>query len=120
MAQLVRVPACHAGGQRFESLLGRHFGQIAQSVEQRTENPRVPGSIPVLATSLCGNGSVVERHLAKVNVACSNLVFRSMNWRYSQVVRSRSAKPLFPGSNPGGASIIKPLELIVLRVLLIL
>ena len=26
---------------------------------------------------LCGSGSVVERHLAKVNVASSNLVFRS-------------------------------------------
>lgn len=26
------------------------FGQIAQSVEQRTENPCVAGSIPVLAT----------------------------------------------------------------------
>ena len=25
-------------------------------------------------------------------------------WRYSQVVRQRSAKPLFPGSNPGDAS----------------
>ena len=28
-------------------------------------------------TVLCGSGSVVERHLAKVNVASSNLVFRS-------------------------------------------
>jgi hypothetical protein len=28
------------------------FGQIAQSVEQRTENPCVAGSIPVLATFL--------------------------------------------------------------------
>ncbi|MDF2505155.1 MAG: hypothetical protein K0R06_2649, partial [Clostridium sp.] len=27
-----------------------YFGQLAQSVEQRTENPRVPGSIPGLAT----------------------------------------------------------------------
>ncbi|CDL92372.1 hypothetical protein CTDIVETGP_2442 [Clostridium tyrobutyricum DIVETGP] len=27
-----------------------YYGQIAQSVEQRTENPRVPGSIPGLAT----------------------------------------------------------------------
>ena len=27
---------------------------------------------------ICGNGSVVERHLAKVNVASSNLVSRSM------------------------------------------
>ncbi len=26
------------------------YGQLAQSVEQRTENPRVPGSIPGLAT----------------------------------------------------------------------
>ena len=25
---------------------------------------------------ICGSGSVVERHLAKVNVASSNLVFR--------------------------------------------
>ena len=50
MAQLVRVSACHAEGRGFESLLGRQFGQLAQSVEQRTENPRVPGSIPGLAT----------------------------------------------------------------------
>ena len=28
------------------------YGQIAQSVEQRTENPRVGGSIPSLATTL--------------------------------------------------------------------
>ena len=28
---------------------------------------------------ICGSGSVVERHLAKVNVASSNLVFRSIN-----------------------------------------
>ena len=53
---------------------------------------------------------MVERHLAKVNVAGSNLVSRSkilrtvFLWRYSQVVRPGSAKPLSPGSNPGGAS----------------
>ena len=28
------------------------FAQIAQLVEQRTENPRVTGSIPVLGTNL--------------------------------------------------------------------
>ena len=35
------------------ALIAAHFylGQIAQSVEQRTENPCVPGSIPGLATS---------------------------------------------------------------------
>lgn len=54
---------------------------------------------------------MVERHLAKVNVASSNLVFRSKDAlnasfvliinliyirRYSQVVRQRPAKPLSP------------------------
>ena len=40
----------------FESHPLRHFAQIAQSVEQRTENPRVGGSIPPLGTisKLCG------------------------------------------------------------------
>ena len=33
-------------------LPGFYFGSIAQSVEQRTENPRVPGSIPGRATRL--------------------------------------------------------------------
>ena len=37
----------------------------------------VTGSSPVVPTTICGNGSVVERHLAKVNVAGSNLVSRS-------------------------------------------
>ena len=52
---------------------------------------------------------MVERHLAKVNVAGSNLVSRSIKfrtifilfcqwaeWRYSQVVRHGSAKPSPP------------------------
>ncbi len=48
---------------------------------------------------------LVERDLAKVEVAGSSPVIRSKSFRrYSQVVRPRSAKPLFPGSNPGGAS----------------
>ena len=62
---------------------------------------------------------LVERHLAKVEVASSSLVIRSNGrlkdnflsvlflkriWHHSQVVRQRSAKPLRPGSNPGGAS----------------
>ena len=54
------MPACHAGGRGFEPLLRRRssrsrkdrllYAQIAQSVEQRTENPRVVGSIPTLGT----------------------------------------------------------------------
>ncbi len=50
-----------------------------------------------------GLAHLVERHLAKVEVASSSLVTRSI-WRHSQVVRQRSAKPLFPSSNLGVAS----------------
>ena len=42
--------------------------QIAQSVEQRTENPRVTGSIPVLGTDLiCGCSSMVEHQPSKLD-----------------------------------------------------
>src|SRR5699024_5325288 len=44
----------------------------------------------------CGSSSAVEYHLAKVGVAGSNPVFRSITRRHSQVVRQRSAKPLPP------------------------
>ena len=55
---------------------------------------------------MSGNNSVVECDLAKVEVAGSNPVSRSIFfWRHSQVVRQRSAKPLFSGSNPDAASI---------------
>ena len=71
----------------------RKYAQIAQSVEQRTENPCVVGSIPTLGTS--GSGSGVEHRLAKARVASSNLVCRSKR-RHSQAVRQRSATPLPP------------------------
>ncbi len=50
--------------------------------EQLPYKQWVTGSSPVAPTKtavrrLCGSGSVVERHLAKVNVAGSNLVSRS-------------------------------------------
>ena len=66
VVQLVRTPACHAGGRGFKSLPSRHLlsfeklasyllallkernASVAQLVEQRTENPRVVGSIPTL------------------------------------------------------------------------
>ncbi len=45
---VVNMPACHAGDRRFDPGRDRHLhkGSVAQSVEQRTENPRVGGSIP--------------------------------------------------------------------------
>ena len=33
----------------------KHFGQVAQLVEQRTENPCVAGSIPALSTRFLGS-----------------------------------------------------------------
>ena len=78
VVQLVRTPACHVGGRGFEPLPGRHiYAFVAQLVEQRTENPRVVGSIPTEGTKYAGLAHLVERHLAKVEVASSSLVTRS-------------------------------------------
>ena len=46
-------------------------------VEQGTENPRVVGSIPIGGTIYADLAHLVERHLAKVEVASSSLVIRS-------------------------------------------
>ena len=73
VVQLVRTPPCHGGGRGFESHPGRQFfakdftvvcfrrfhlkfASVAQSVEQRTENPRVDGSIPI-RIAFCGFSS---------------------------------------------------------------
>ncbi len=62
------------------------YAPVAQLVEQRTENPRVVGSIPIGSTKPAllkyrGRNAdlahLVERHLAKVEVASSSLVIRS-------------------------------------------
>ena len=52
VAQLVRAPACHAGGRRFEPVLGRQNALVAQLVEQQTENLPVGGSIPPQGTTI--------------------------------------------------------------------
>ena len=89
VVQLVRTLACHARGRRFDPDPGRQFASVAQSVEQGTENPRVIGSIPIGGTISCvffaknkhpaAVAHLVERHLAKVEVASSSLVGRSKN-----------------------------------------
>ena len=77
----------------------------SQAVRHRTLTATCVGSNPASPAIFCGSSSVVEYNLAKVGVAGSNPVFRSKNiWRHSQVVRQRSAKPLFTGSNPVAAS----------------
>ena len=77
VAQLVRAPACHAGGQGFEPPYRRQFASVAQLVEQGTENPRVVGSIPTGGTQYADLAHLVERNLAKVEVAGSSPVIRS-------------------------------------------
>ena len=57
------------------------LGQIAQSVEQGTENPRVGGSIPSLTTKnkiYAGIAQLIERCLAKAEVAGLSPVSRSI------------------------------------------
>ena len=63
------------------------FGSLAQLGEHLPYKQRVIGSIPITSTNrktvrnlICGNSSVVERHLAKVNVAGSSLVSRSKSF----------------------------------------
>ena len=53
------------------------YASVAQLVEQGTENPRVVGSIPTGGTILADLAHLVERHLAKVEVAGSSPVIRS-------------------------------------------
>ena len=71
VAQLVRALACHARGRGFEPHPSRHSCTSADLAH------------------------LVERDLAKVEVAGSSPVIRSI-WRHSQAVRQRSAKPSSP------------------------
>ena len=53
------------------------YASVAQLVEQRTENPRVVGSIPTGGTIYADLAHLVERRLAKAKVAGSSPVIRS-------------------------------------------
>ena len=80
------------------------YASVAQLVEQWTENPRVTGSIPVGATicgfSSSGRAPPCQGGGSEFEPRNPLHFFR----HHSQAVRQRSAKPLFPGSIPGGAS----------------
>ncbi len=63
-----RASALQAEGRRFDPvILHSCIGSVAQSVEQRTENPCVGGSIPSRATLfLCGCSLVVKLQPSKL------------------------------------------------------
>ena len=52
VVQLVRIPACHAGGREFESRPPRHFDLLAQLVEQFPFKEWALGSNPRQVTTL--------------------------------------------------------------------
>ena len=62
---------------RVANLQNKDFASVAQLVEQGTENPRVVGSIPTGGTTYADLAHLVERNLAKVEVAGSSPVIRS-------------------------------------------
>ena len=76
----IRVANCAGLILNRHDFLSKHFvyASVAQSVEQGTENPRVVGSIPTEGTISAGLAHLVERHLAKVEVAGSIPVIRSI------------------------------------------
>ena len=88
------------------------FALVAQLVEQQTENLRVGGSTPPQGTiPECGSSSVGRAPPCQGGgrESESRLPLHFFR-RYSQAVRRRSAKPLFPSSILGGASKFNPLQ----------
>ena len=65
VVQLVRTLACHARGRRFEPVPGRHFCLCSS----------------VGGTIFADVAHLVERHLAKVEVAGSSPVIRSIDMK---------------------------------------
>ena len=78
--------------------------QLAQLVEQRTENPRVSGSIPELGT-ICGCSSMVEHQPSKLDTwvrfpSPALLLRKSIMSLQLSWIEQRPSKPWVGGSNP--------------------
>ena len=85
----------HPSRQSRSKLTNHQSASVAQLVEQRTENPRVVGSIPTGGTIYADLAHLVERHLAKVEVAGSSPVIRSKEPRSKERGFSFSKVSLF-------------------------
>ncbi len=104
---LAKVAVAGSNPVSRSSLFLPKYRGVEQSVARRAHNPKVIGSSPVPATIYEARvAQLVEHHLAKVAVAGSNPVSRSIFpfRRYGQVVRHRSAKPCISSSNLDAAS----------------
>ena len=80
VVQLVRTLACHARGRGFEPHPGRHF--LPLQLSRQSRGLKIPVSLVRFrpeAPRNAGLAHLVERHLAKVEVASSSLVIRSIS-----------------------------------------
>ena len=124
VVQLVRMPACHAGGRRFEPVPGRQFfrnlrgtlycvNKYAKIEIAKAEHINLTVNCIILAkvnrlyggyrqvVKTQGCGSCIRGFESHYPPHLFNTLYMR---RHSQVVRQRSAKPLFPSSNLGVAS----------------
>ena len=61
----------------YRKIFAATHGQLAQLVEQRTENPRVRGSIPRLATKILHPRKEIKKNLYKSVVNVVDLTIKS-------------------------------------------
>ena len=100
VVQLVRTLACHARGRRFEPDPGRQkYADVAHLVERHLAKVEVAGSSPVIRSSIESTIWVLFL-LSFFIYSCIYYTIR----RYSQVVRQESAKLPFLSSNLSNAS----------------
>ena len=95
VVQLVRMPACHAGGRRFEPVPGRHMVGVVKWLRPRVVAPVFVGSNPTIHPNFFFNTAL----------ECATIVSLM---GYSQAVRQRILIPSFAGSNP--ATLAKKVE----------
>ena len=72
------------------------MAELADALDLGSSAARRGGSTPFTRTIhfICGSSSVVEHHLAKVGVASSNLVFRSIDFLSAGVAELADAQDL--------------------------
>ena len=103
VVQLVRTPACHAGGRGFEPLLGRQYAAVAQSVE------RILGKDEVTSSNLVSSSKKRSTCFGQVLLFLDTWGIKmlgrstrkgdaaSVGWQSRQRLRSESALRHGPG-----------------------